>query len=166
MCGIAGIMDLKGARVGDLPRRLSVMARLLAHRGPDGEGIWTARDGSLGFAHRRLKIIDLSAAGRQPMLDDAGRVITYNGEIYNHLELRQSFAERWRFRSQSDTECILAAYDAYGLDCLSHLRGMFAFALWDPLKRRLFCARDRFGIKPFYYADIGDQGFAAAAAGD
>ncbi len=154
MCGIAGIFDLKGERVGDLPRVLGVMARLLAHRGPDGEGIWTAPDGALGFAHRRLTIIDLSSAGRQPMLDAAGRVVTYNGEIYNHLELRRSFAGRWQFRSQSDTECILAAYDAYGLDCLQQLRGMFAFALWDPARRRLFCARDRFGIKPFYYAEI------------
>jgi asparagine synthase (glutamine-hydrolysing) len=154
MCGIAGIVDLNGERVGDLPRLLRVMARLVAHRGPDGEGFWTAPDGTVGFAHRRLKIIDLSAAGHQPMLDAAGRVITYNGEIYNHLELRRSFARRWQFRSHSDTECILAAYDGFGLDCLQQLRGMFAFALWDPARHRLFCARDRFGIKPFYYAEI------------
>jgi asparagine synthase (glutamine-hydrolysing) len=157
MCGIAGIIDLKREPVGNLAVALRLMADLVAHRGPDGEGVWTATDRTLGFAHRRLKIIDLSAAGRQPMQDAAGRVITYNGEIYNHIELRRRFADTWQFRSHSDTECILAAYDAYGLDCLDHLRGMFAFALWDPISRRLFCARDRFGIKPFYYAIVDGQ---------
>ncbi len=152
MCGIAGVFDLERRRVGNLPPQLRAMARLIAHRGPDGEGFWMAADGSLGFAHRRLKIIDLSAAANQPMQDAAGRVITYNGEIYNHLELRRDFADRWQFRSRSDTECILAAYAAYGTECLHRLRGMFAFALWDPAAARLFCARDRFGIKPLYYA--------------
>ncbi len=130
------------------------MNDLIAHRGPDGEGIWLSPDKSVGLTHRRLAIIDLSAAAAQPMHGPNGTVITYNGEIYNYRELRTELSGRWQFRSASDTECILAAYEAYDLDCLSHLRGMFAFALWDERKKRLIAARDRFGIKPFYYAIV------------
>ena len=90
------------------------------------------------------------------MLAPGPNAISYNGEIYNYRELRAALSEGWRFRSNSDTECILAAYDRYGTDCLDRLRGMFAFAIWDDRRRRLFCARDRFGIKPFYYAVIGN----------
>ena len=87
-------------------------------------------------------------------------MITYNGEIYNYRELRDELSDRWRFRTRSDTEVILAAYDRWGVDCLDHLRGMFAFAIWDERRKKLFCARDRFGIKPFYWAEVGDGYFS------
>jgi asparagine synthase (glutamine-hydrolysing) len=132
------------------------MMDLIAHRGPDGGGLWTSPESTVGLGHRRLSIIDLSDAAAQPMAGAAGAIIVHNGEVYNYLELRDALSQTWRFRSQSDTECILAAYERYGDDCLGQLRGMFAFALWDQAKRRLFCARDRFGIKPFYYAEVGD----------
>ncbi|MGD9615076.1 MAG: asparagine synthase (glutamine-hydrolyzing) [Alphaproteobacteria bacterium] len=154
MCGIAGIVSLDGAPVPRLNSALAVLDRLIAHRGPDGHGAWSSAQRHIGLVHRRLAIIDLSAAAHQPMTAPGPTVISYNGEIYNHLELRESLAAHWRFRSASDTECILAAYDRYGVECLDRLRGMFAFALWDECRHRLFCARDRFGIKPFYYAII------------
>jgi asparagine synthase (glutamine-hydrolysing) len=127
---------------------------LIAHRGPDGEGIWVSPRRNAGFAHRRLAIVDLSEAASQPMIAPNGSAITFNGEIYNYRELQKAHAGRWCFRSNSDTECILAAYDATGTFCLDDLRGMFAFALWDERSNRLFAARDRFGIKPFYYAVV------------
>jgi asparagine synthase (glutamine-hydrolysing) len=152
MCGIAGIVRLDGGIVPQLDRALAAQTSLIAHRGPDGEGVWLAQNKSAGLAHRRLAIIDLTAAAAQPMHGPNGTVITYNGEIYNYRELRSALADRWQFRTNSDTECILACFEIYGADFLSHLRGMFAFALWDGHKRRLIAARDRFGIKPFYYA--------------
>jgi asparagine synthase (glutamine-hydrolysing) len=152
MCGIAGIVSLDGARIRNLAVSLCTLDRLIAHRGPDGKGVWTSPDESVGLTHRRLAIIDLTEAGAQPMHGPNGTVITFNGEIYNYRELRSTLADRWRFRTESDTECILACYEIYGADFLSHLRGMFAFALWDERNRRLIAARDRFGIKPFYCA--------------
>jgi asparagine synthase (glutamine-hydrolysing) len=128
------------------------MGKLIAHRGPDGHGVWLNGARSCGLAHRRLAIIDLSPAGHQPMVAPNGSVVTYNGEIYNYLELMNELESSWTFRSKSDTESILAAYAKWGTDAPSHLRGMFAFALYDG--RRLFAARDRFGIKPFYYCVI------------
>ncbi|MGE0258004.1 MAG: asparagine synthase (glutamine-hydrolyzing) [Alphaproteobacteria bacterium] len=154
MCGIAGIVSLDGAPVPRLASGLAVLDRLIAHRGPDGRGQWSSPGENVGLVHRRLAIIDLSAAARQPMTAPSGTVISYNGEIYNYLELRDSLTAQWSFRSASDTECILAAYDRSGTDCLERLRGMFAFALWDDSRQLLFCARDRFGIKPFYYTVI------------
>jgi asparagine synthase (glutamine-hydrolysing) len=162
MCGIAGIVDLGRKRVPALADALDVMSGLIAHRGPDGAGEWSARDGSVGLAHRRLAIIDLTLSGAQPMAGPNSTVISYNGEIYNYRELREALAGRWTFRSSSDTETILAAYEADGTDCLGRLRGMFAFALWDERRDRLFCARDRFGIKPFYYATIGSRFYFAS----
>jgi asparagine synthase (glutamine-hydrolysing) len=156
MCGIAGIVSLDGTPVAHLDAALGVLDRLIAHRGPDGHDRWTSPSRAAGLVHRRLAIIDLSDAAQQPMLAPGPIVITYNGEIYSYLELRERLAPRWRFRSNSDTECILAAYDRYSEECLDHLRGMFAFALWDERRRRLFCARDRFGIKPFYYIIAGN----------
>ena len=156
MCGIAGIASIDGTPVPRLDAALSVLDRLVAHRGPDGNGRWSCRSRRMGLAHRRLAIIDLSTTARQPMIAPGPTVISYNGEIYNYLELRAALAPVWNFRSASDTECILAAYDRYGVDCLDHLRGMFAFAIWDDCRKRLFCARDRFGIKPFYYAIVGN----------
>jgi asparagine synthase (glutamine-hydrolysing) len=152
MCGIAGILSLDGARIQGLDRSLGTLDRLIAHRGPDGNGRWTSTSGNVGLVHRRLAIIDLSAAAQQPMSAPGPCVVSYNGEIYNYLELRRMLAPGWTFRSVSDTECILAAYDRAEANCLDRLRGMFAFALWDERRQRLFCARDRFGIKPFYYA--------------
>jgi asparagine synthase (glutamine-hydrolysing) len=154
MCGIAGQLTLSGGPLPDLSQRLSLMNWLLRHRGPDGEGTWEHPSARVGFAHRRLSIIDLDT-GAQPMRDPAGNWITYNGEIYNYVELRQELGEE-QFRTTSDTEVILRAYEKWGSDCVTHLRGMFAFALWDDARQRLFCGRDRFGIKPFYYAVVGD----------
>src|SRR5579864_1260636 len=156
MCGIAGIVSIDGTPLPRLGPALGVMDRLIAHRGPDGHARWTSPRRSVGLAHRRLAIIDLSAAAAQPMVGPGPTVITYNGEIYNYRELRQALAPGWPFRSASDTECILAAYEKYGEACLDHLRGMFAFAIWDERRQRLFCARDRFGIKPFYYTVVGN----------
>lgn len=147
MCGIAGVAG-RGAHEG-VVRRMTDAER---HRGPDGEGIWSADGICLG--HRRLNIIDLTSAGRQPMSTPDGRfTIVYNGEVYNYLELRAELGGEWR--SHSDTEVLLRAYEAWGEGCLSRLVGMFAFAIWDARKKELFCARDRLGIKPFYFATRG-----------
>ncbi len=149
MCGIGGIFRLGQQRYSDLAHHLGVINQLQAHRGPDGQGVWTHAKAFVGFAHRRLSIIDV-ATGAQPMTDRFGNTITYNGEIYNFVELRQKLSG-YEFHTTSDTEVILAAYHKWGVDCVSHLRGMFAFAIWDESQQQLFCARDRFGIKPFYY---------------
>jgi asparagine synthase (glutamine-hydrolysing) len=164
MCGIAGILDLHRQRMPGLDRALGAMGRLIAHRGPDGSGEWMSPDGSVGLAHRRLAIIDLSPGGAQPMSAPNGTVISYNGEIYNYRELRDALAGCWSFCSGSDTETILAAYEADGTECLKRLRGMFAFALWDERRARLFCARDRFGVKPFYYAMVDGRFHFASEA--
>ena len=153
MCGIAGQLALDG-READ-PALLRAMAERIRHRGPDGEGFHV--QGPLGLAHRRLAIIDLSEAAAQPMATEDGALrIVYNGEIYNYLELREELTRLgYRFRTASDTEVILHAYRAWGIGCLTRLRGMWAFALWDAEREQLFCARDRFGIKPFYYTLAG-----------
>ena len=155
MCGIGAILDLRFQRVGYLRPALEGINELLAHRGPDGEGVWQHPEGHVGFAHRRLAIIGLER-GDQPMTDGEGTWITYNGEIYNYPELRRELGEG-RFTTDSDTEVILRAYRRHGLDALERLRGMFAFALWDDQERRLVVARDRFGIKPLYWTRTGDQ---------
>src|SRR4051812_48512867 len=131
------------------------MAATLSHRGPDDTGAWASDDGSVALAHRRLSILDLSPLGRNPMSIDDGRFwITFNGEIYNFLELRQELeAAGHRFRSRTDTEVILAAYGLWGIECVHRLAGMFAFAIWDVPKRRLWVVRDRLGKKPLYYAE-------------
>jgi asparagine synthase (glutamine-hydrolysing) len=150
MCGIAGIFDTKKRGIEFIDQKLSVMGELIAHRGPDAHGFWIHPSKSLGFAHRRLSILDLSSEANQPMVASTGDVIVFNGEIYNYLELRKQLLPHWSFQTDSDTEVILAAYRVYGADCVKHFKGMFAFVLWDGEK--LFCARDHFGIKPFYYA--------------
>ena len=150
MCGIFGIYNRKHQPVPHLGRGLGAMNHLLKHRGPDGEGAWMHERGFLGLGHRRLSIIDLSEGGQQPMTDRYGNWVVYNGEIYNYIELREELGVQ-HFQSTSDTEVILLAYRRWGKDCVKHFRGMFAFALWDESKGALFCARDRFGIKPFYY---------------
>src|SRR5690606_24333971 len=139
------------------------MCGLIAHRGPDGEDVWA--EGSVGFGHRRLAIIDLSEGGRQPMSAAGGAVwITFNGEIYNYRELRRELEARGHtFHSQSDTEVLLAAYLEYDVRCLDRLRGMFAFAIWDRRTRRLFIARDLLGKKPLHYR-IDRDGLVSASA--
>ncbi len=149
MCGIAGILNLSLSPLPELERDLKIMINLLQHRGPDGQGIWGHERRHVGFGHVRLSIIDLET-GAQPMRSKAGLVITYNGEIYNYLELREELGQD-TFCTTSDTEVILRSYEKWGEDCVEHLRGMFAFAIWDEKAKKLFCARDRFGIKPFYY---------------
>lgn len=149
MCGIAGVFDLTGE-----PVDTGVLARMtaaIAHRGPDGEGYYT--DGNIGLGHRRLSIIDLSAAAAQPLTNETGDVVlTYNGEIYNFAELRAELQARGHhFKSATDSEVIVHGYEEWGDDCVTRLNGMFAFALWDRGRRRLLLARDRYGIKPLYY---------------
>jgi asparagine synthase (glutamine-hydrolysing) len=162
MCGIAGILDLKGRSYPNLRRHLGVMNKLQAHRGPDGKGVWLHPRKQVGFGHRRLSIIDLET-GAQPMSDRWGNVVCYNGEIYNYIELKKELGD-YKFRTSSDTEVILAAYKRWGKDCVKHLRGMFALAIWDDEKGELFCARDRFGIKPFYYAVVDGVFYFASEA--
>lgn len=162
MCGIAGILSLKGETITDIHRKLSVMSRLIAHRGPDGDGAWVSDDTDIGLAHRRLSIIDLTDHGAQPMSAANGTHLTFNGEIYNYLELRSELFSAWNFESSSDTETILASYASKGTQSTSDLRGMFAFALWDEKRKRLFAARDRFGIKPFYYTIVRDTLYFAS----
>jgi len=152
MCGIAGIVNLRGNAVE--PAEISRLTGLIAHRGPFGEGTWFSADRTLAFGHRRLAIIDPGAGGYQPMLSEDGRyVIVYNGEIYNFLELRRELEARGAvFRSQSDTEVILAAWEAWREDMLPRFNGMWAMAIFDTSTGELFLARDRFGIKPLLYA--------------
>jgi len=160
MCGIAGIAHLCKVEDPDLERKLRVMNKLQKHRGPDGEGTWCHPSGAFGLAHVRLSIIDLTS-GDQPMTDRAGNWIAFNGEIYNYIELRKELGEE-NFVTTSDTEVILAAYRKWGEGCLDRLRGMFAFAIWDEKNQRLFCARDHFGIKPFYFTVQRDTFYFAS----
>lgn len=155
MCGIAGIVSLSKNRISNLEQKLNVMTNLISHRGPDDAGIWHDQSRQVGFVHRRLSIIDLSVNAHQPMMGENGDVIIFNGEIYNYHQLRNNLKSNWNFRSHSDTETILAAYHKYRFDCVDHLRGMFAFAIWDG--NRLFLSRDRFGIKPLYYTINNDH---------
>ena len=151
MCGIAGIFDLRGRPIADSEMR--AMNDLIRHRGPDDGGQYVEQ--GLGLANRRLAIIDLSPAGHQPMSNEDGSLLlVYNGELYNFLELVPLLEARGHhFHSKTDTEVIVHAYEEWGPDCLKRFNGMFAFAIWDQRKRELFLARDRFGIKPLYYAE-------------
>lgn len=162
MCGIAGIFHLNGAK---LPlEELKQFTDTMQHRGPDGSGYELYHDESLGLGHRRLSILDLSEAGRQPFHYLDRYAITFNGEIYNFLEIRKELeAKDYRFVTDTDTEVILAAYHAYGKECLYQFNGMFAFAIWDKEDRRLFLARDRYGVKPLHYLYIPDKLFAFAS---
>jgi len=152
MCGIAG-QFCYGSTLPDQDL-LETMSARIAHRGPDGQGTYVS--GSIGLAHRRLAIIDLTDDARQPMANEDGSLwLVFNGEIYNFVELRAELAAKGHtFRSKSDSEVILHAYEEWGTDCVLHFNGMWAFALWDETKQQLFCARDRFGIKPFYYTEV------------
>jgi asparagine synthase (glutamine-hydrolysing) len=151
MCGIATIVG-----PGWDQAQLESMLRAQAHRGPDDTGTYVADDGIVGLGNNRLSILDLSAAGRMPMRSaDGSLLITFNGEVYNYLELRRELAD-YPFRSGNDTEVVLAAYERWGEACLDRLIGMFAFALWDAPERKLFAARDRFGVKPLHYHERSD----------
>lgn len=153
MCGIAGIAGLPNEEV------IASMTALQAHRGPDDGGTLVLAEHGIALGHRRLSIIDLSSAGHQPMSNRSGDVwITFNGEIYNYQSLRQELLTEhgYSFRSQTDTEVLLAAYETWGESCLVRLNGMFAFAIYDGQRKRLFAARDRLGIKPFYYFHRND----------
>lgn len=160
MCGIGGVFRRASAQldIEDWCRRVLVQQR---HRGPDGEGVWLSTDRHVGLCHNRLAILDPSPLGRQPMSSSDGRlVIAFNGEIYNWQDLRERFQKQgWVFHSGTDTEVLLAAYEEWGEDMLEHLRGMFAFALYDALSDTLLCARDRIGKKPFVYTETS-HGFA------
>src|SRR5579863_63567 len=159
MCGILGLFN----RTGVLPQSETFVAALdrLKLRGPDDSGTWQDECAMLG--HRRLAIVDLSPSGHQPMeSSDRRYVIVFNGEIYNHRELRPRLNPRGEWRGTSDTETLMEAYRTWGVDCLKHLNGMFAFAIWDRAERTLFIARDRMGVKPLYYSDRnGTFGFSS-----
>ena len=161
MCGIAGIFHCGTAKPVD-PARIGRMTDALAHRGPDGSGVWTAQ--GVGLGHRRLSIIDLEGSPQPMHSADEQATIVFNGEIYNFRELRKELvAQGANFRTDGDTEVILAAYARWGVDCLEHLHGMFAFALYDHRQRRLLLARDRLGVKPLFYAELSDGSLAFAS---
>ena len=159
MCGIAGLWDAEPAELAPVVER---MLAVIAHRGPDGDGTFV--EGAFALGHRRLSIIDLDDRASQPMLDGPGRyVLTFNGEIYNYIELRAELvALGVSFRTESDSEVLLAAYATWGSDCLQRFNGMFAFAILDRVEKRLFCARDRLGVKPLVFVHDGRR-FAFAS---
>ncbi|MDO9487715.1 MAG: asparagine synthase (glutamine-hydrolyzing), partial [Sphingomonadaceae bacterium] len=164
MCGIVGIFSFSGRPVE--PARIVAMADRVAHRGPDGSGVWISDDARVGFGHRRLSIIDLSANAAQPMANHDGSIqLVFNGEIFNHAEIRRELEATGRYQwrtDHSDTEVVIHAYEQWGLDCLDRFRGDFAIALWDGRERRLWLARDRVGVKPLYYTAIpGGIAFAS-----
>ena len=150
MCGIAGVLAFNGERVP--PENLERMVGLLRHRGPDSSGVYTGDTGGVGLAHARLSIIDLSG-GQQPMANSDGSLwVTFNGEIFNYLELRDELVHAGhRFKSQSDTEVILHMYEEKGEDCVKYFNGQWAFAIWDAKRRKLFLSRDRVGVRPLFY---------------
>ena len=156
MCGIVGVLNFKNSSFRVTEPYLIRMRDTMVHRGPDGAGAWIADDGRIGLGHRRLSIIDLSPAAAQPMCNEDGSLwVSFNGEIYNHAEIRRELEEigghRWK-TDHSDTEVILHAFEQWGIECLQKFRGMFAIALWDAKKRELWLIRDRIGIKPLYYS--------------
>lgn len=160
MCGIAGVFY--GNKKVDISS-LNLMGEKLIHRGPDNGNVWLSEDGNIGLSHRRLSIIDLSDDGNQPMHYKSRYTITFNGEIYNYIELRKELQDKGvQFNTQTDTEVLLALYAELGSHCLQKIDGMFAFAIWDNLEKQLFLARDRFGEKPLYYTFI-DGGFCFAS---
>src|SRR5947199_6101709 len=158
MCSICGVLNLGSSATPVAEPTLRRMATTLAHRGPDADGYFVSPDHRVGFGFRRLSIVDL-ATGDQPMANEDGSVwLIFNGEIYNHADHRPWLEARGhRFRSRCDAEVILHLYEEFGPDCVHHLRGMFAFAIWDASRRRLLLARDRLGVKPLYWTLAGDR---------
>ncbi len=156
MCGIAGVFDYAYPSNPEVsPELLTKMSDAMVHRGPDDAGWFISRDGRCGMTFRRLAIVDLSPAGHQPMTTPDGRfTITFNGEVYNHLEVRKELeAKGYNYKSKSDTETILYAFMEWGEECFKKFLGMFAIAIWDEEKREVFLIRDRIGIKPLYFAN-------------
>lgn len=155
MCGIAGALSFKSSNFRVTEDYVNLLRDTMVHRGPDGAGTWVSKDGKIGLGHRRLSIIDLSTAAAQPMSNEDGTIwISFNGEIYNHAELREElkpFGHRW-VTDHSDTEVIVHAFEQWGIECIHKFRGMFAIAIWDGRKRELWLVRDRIGIKPLYYS--------------
>jgi asparagine synthase (glutamine-hydrolysing) len=148
MCGISGIINFKQQPVQEQEIRL--MMQKMKHRGPDDEGVFVDNNVGLGFV--RLSILDLSPAGHQPMISDDKRfVIIFNGEVYNYIEIREELKTKYNFTTGTDTEVVLNAYREWGRSCLDKFNGMFAFVIYDITTKEIFGARDRYGIKPFYY---------------
>lgn len=159
MCGINGIVKFNSKVISE--EEISLMMARQKHRGPDDEGFFIEENVGLGFV--RLSILDLSSAGHQPMLSEDGRyVLVFNGEIYNYIELRETLSKDFIFVTKTDTEVLLNAFRLWGKECLSRLNGMFAFAIYDTVEKTVFAARDRFGVKPFYYF-INDKQFVFAS---
>src|SRR5919204_3509972 len=161
MCGIVGALAFTKSHFTVTGPYINHMRDTMAHRGPDGAGTWISEDGRVGLGHRRLSIIDLSDAAAQPMCNEDGSLwVSFNGEIYNHAEIRAELehtgCHQWK-TDHSDTEVILHAFEQWGIDCLENFRGMFAIALWDARRRELWLARDRIGIKPLYFAARPDR---------
>ncbi len=153
MCGITAIIDRENQPIDEI--EIQAANNMVKHRGPDASGYYFGANFALG--HRRLAVLDLSEAGNQPMTYE-GLYIIFNGEVYNYLEIRRTLIENgYSFQSDTDTEVILAAYHYWGYSCVEHFNGMWAFIIYDPRKNILFCSRDRFGIKPFYYSKIGKK---------
>jgi len=157
MCGIVGIINKESQRREILEKNLVEMRDTMVHRGPDGFGLWISEDNKVGFGHRRLSIIDLSDAGKQPMSNPEHTIwITFNGEIYNHVEIRLELEKLgYKYHSGTDTETIIYAYQEWGIECLNKFNGMFAIGLWDEREKSLYLIRDRVGIKPVYYTETG-----------
>ena len=155
MCGIAGVVSFRNGRFDRVAEELLYVRDSMSRRGPDGKGLWWSEDGRIGFGHRRLAIIDLDDRALQPMHGPSGSVIVFNGEIYNYRALRDELSRERGvvFRTESDTEVLLALYDAYGQEMVGKLRGMFTFAIWDPKRGGVLLARDPYGIKPLYYGE-------------
>lgn len=156
MCGIVGSVAFSDQALPVTEPFIVAMRDTMAHRGPDGAGVWVAADGRIGLGHRRLSIIDLSSTAAQPMSNEDGRLqVVFNGEIYNHADVRKELeaigGHQWK-TSHSDTEVILHAFEQWGIDCLHKFRGMFAIALWDATAQELWLVRDRMGVKPLYYS--------------
>ncbi|MCY2987488.1 MAG: asparagine synthase (glutamine-hydrolyzing) [Planctomycetota bacterium] len=156
MCGLAGVLCLDDTAFRVSEPYLVRLRDTMLHRGPDGAGVWSSPDGTVGLAHRRLSIIDLSTSANQPMSNEDGMIwLVFNGEIYNHAEVRAELQKVgghvWR-TDHSDTEVIIHAYEQWGIDCLQRFRGMFAIAIWDRRTKELWLVRDRLGIKPLYYS--------------
>ena len=166
MCGITGIINFNNAPISE--NVLIGMRNSLSHRGPDDTGVYINKIKTVGLAHKRLSIIDPSSAGHQPMCNEDGTLwITYNGEIYNYSELRNRLKNSGHiFKSNSDTETIVHAYEEWGIEALLRkLRGMFTFAIYDTKSQRLIIARDRLGIKPIYYSHNNDTVIFAFVCG-
>lgn len=163
MCSITGIWRFRGEKI--IPQEIQDFNNATSYRGPDGDGIFIDKEINLALGHRRLSILDLSEAGKQPMFSgNENLVITFNGEIYNYLELKSELIQKGhQFRSETDTEVILAAYEEWGEACQLKFNGMWALAIWDVKKKELFLSRDRFGVKPLYYIFVPEKLFAFAS---